>query len=67
MALYTRLWASGKDNQPSFAFKQAQLPGVLEIQALIRTSGMPTPAEIKMAYLLWKKAAQSKTFPEHSH
>ncbi|HKQ99304.1 MAG TPA: hypothetical protein VJT09_01450, partial [Pyrinomonadaceae bacterium] len=66
-ALYTRLWAPGKSARPPFTFIQAELPGVPEIQALIRTAGMPTPAEIKMAYLLWEKAAQSRTFTRHSH
>ena len=60
MALYTRLWAAGKDDSQPVAFQQASPLTIQAALELINTTSMPTRTEIKLAYSLWENQVQGK-------
>lgn len=67
MALYTRIWAGGRQSRQTPARRQMSFLTLQAALEVIQASRTPTHTEVKLAYSLWEKEVLSKTTPAGSH
>jgi hypothetical protein len=66
MALYTRIWAGGKQSRQTPAQEQVSLLTIQAALEVIQTTNTPTRTEIKLAYSLWEEEVLNKSAAKRS-